>query len=42
MHEQFTRQLKNVASKKSWQWLKKRWLKRQTESLLIAAQDHLC
>ena len=39
MHGQFTRQIKEFASKKSWQWLKRGCLKRQTESLLIAAQD---
>ena len=39
MHRQFTRQVKDFASKKSWQWLKRGCLKDQTESLLIAAQD---
>ena len=39
MHGQFTKQVKDFASKKSWQWFKKGCLNRQTESLLIAAQD---
>ena len=39
MHGQFSRQIEDFASKESWQWLKRGCLKRQTESLLIAAQD---
>ena len=37
MHGQFSKQVKDFALKKSWQWLKKRCLKRQTERLLIEA-----
>ena len=39
MHGQFIRQVKDFASKKIWQWLKRECLKRQIESLLIADQD---
>ena len=39
MHRKFTRQIENFSLKKSWQWLKRGCLKRQTESRLIAAQD---
>ena len=39
MHGKFRRQVKDFASKKSWQWLKRGCLKRQTESRLIAAQN---
>ena len=38
-HRKFTRQIENFSLKKSWQWLKRGCLKRQTESLLKAAQD---
>ena len=39
MHGQVTWQIEDFASKKSWQWLKRGCLKRQTESVLLAAQD---
>jgi hypothetical protein len=39
MHGQHIRQTKEFASENSWQWLKRGSLKRQTESLITAAQD---
>ena len=39
MHGQHVRQTKDFAAQTSWQWLKRGSLKRQTESLIIAAQD---
>ena len=39
MNGQHLRQTKEDMAKESWQWLKRGSLKRQTESLIIAAQD---
>ena len=39
MHGQFKRQIEAFALKRSCQWLKKGCLKRQTESLLVSAQN---
>ena len=39
MHGQHVRQIEEFASPDSWQWLRRGSLKRQTESLLGAAQD---
>ena len=33
------KRLINISHQKSWTWLRKGYLKRETESLLIAAQD---
>ena len=39
MHGQHVRQINDFAAQNSWQWLRRGSLKRQTESLTIAAQD---
>ena len=39
LHGQHLRQTENIASRDSWIWLTKGNLKKETESLLIAAQD---
>ena len=39
MHGQHLRQTNDFAAQNSWQWLRRGSLKRQTESLIIAAQD---
>ena len=39
MHGQHVRQTNDFAAQNSWQWLRRGSLKRQTESLIIAAQD---
>ena len=39
LYERFKR-LINISHDKTWTWLRKGTLKRETESLLIAAQDH--
>ena len=39
MHGQFMRQTKEVRSEESWLWLKRGTLKRETESLIAAAQE---
>ena len=36
----FKRLINNISHQKTWTWLRKRNLKRETESLLIAAQDN--
>ena len=39
MHGQHVRQIEEFAGPESWQWLRRGSLKRETESLLAAAQD---
>ena len=39
MHGQHVRQTNDLAAQNSWQWLRRGSLKRQTERLIIAAQD---
>ena len=39
MHGQHVRQTKDFTAQNSWQWLRRESRKRQTESLIIAAQD---
>ena len=39
MHGQFMRQTSQLASKESWQWLERGELKKETEGMLMAAQD---
>ena len=40
MHGQYPRQMVELADATSWDWLTQQDLKRETEALLIAAQDH--
>ena len=40
LHGLFKRLINNILHQKTWTWLRKRKLKRETESLLIAAQDN--
>ena len=39
MHGQYRRQIITIADPYSWEWLKQQDLKKETESLIIAAQD---
>ena len=39
MHGQYRRQIITIADPSSWEWLKRQDLKKETESLIIAAQD---
>ena len=39
MHGQFIRQTEQLASKESWQWLQRGELKKETEGMIMAAQD---
>ena len=39
LHGQFVRQTKEVGNQDRWQWLRNGTLKRQTESLIFAAQE---
>ena len=39
MHGQFERQTKEIRSEESWMWLQRGTLKRETESLITAAQE---
>ena len=39
MHGQFVRQTEEILWNESWFWLKKGSLKRETESLIMAAQE---
>ena len=39
LYDRFKRQINNISHQKTWTWLKKRNLKREKESFLIAAQD---
>ena len=39
LHGQFIRETEKVADKQSWNWLKQGELKRETESLIFAAQE---
>ena len=40
LYGHFKRLINNISHQKTWTWLRKRNLKRETESLLIAAQDN--
>ena len=43
LHGQFQKATEKVKGNKSWDWLKKGYLKKETESTIIAAQDQaLC
>ena len=43
LHGQFIKATEEVRSKKSWDWLKKGYLKKETESTIVAAQNQaLC
>ena len=39
LHGQFIKATEEVRSKRSWDWLKKVYLKKETESTIVAAQD---
>ena len=39
LHGQNPRQTKDIVSKESWKWLKEGSIKRETESLIFAAQE---
>ena len=39
LHGQFRKATQEVRSKRSWDWLKKVYLKKETESIIVAAQD---
>ena len=39
LHGQFERDTKDLKTEESWNWLSKGYLKRETESLITAAQD---
>ena len=39
LHGQYPRQTKDIVSKESWKWLKEGSIKRETESLIFAAQE---
>ena len=40
LHGQFIRQTENLADEQQWMWLKDGTLKRKTETLIMAAQEH--
>ena len=40
LYGRFKRLINNISHQKTWTWLRKGNLKRETECLLIAAQDH--
>ena len=43
LHGQFRKAIEEVRSKRSWDWQKKGYLKKETESTIVAAQDQtLC
>ena len=39
MHDQFLRQTKGLSSNDAWQWLQRGELKKETEGMIMAAQD---
>ena len=40
LYERFERLINNISHDKTWTWKRKRNFKRETESLLIAAQNN--
>ena len=40
LHGQFMRQTEEEGGKERWLWLSGTWIKRETESLIMAAQEH--
>ena len=41
LHGKFRKCTKAIANKKSWEWLKMGWMKKGTEAIITAAQDHV-
>ena len=41
LHGRFRKVAEEVRSKSSWEWLKKGYLKKETESAIVAAQDQV-
>ena len=41
MHGQFLRQTKDLSSNDTWQWLQRGELKKETEGMIMAAQDQV-
>ena len=39
MHGQFLRQTRDLSSNDAWQWLQREELKKETEGMIMAAQD---
>ena len=39
LHEEFVRQTADVAGEDSWRWLRNGFLKKETEGLILAAQE---
>ena len=39
MHDQFLRQTKDLSSNDIWQWLQRGGLRKETEGMIMAAQD---
>ena len=39
MHDQFLRQTKDLSSNDTWQWLQREGLRKETEGMIMAAQD---
>ena len=41
MHGQFLRQTKDLSSNDTWQWLQRGELKKETEGMIMAAQESI-